>query len=38
MIGCSRCSKLWDFCECPDLEEVGENRDMFEKELRLQKR
>ena len=33
MIGCSRCGKLWDFCECPDLEEVGENRDMFEKEV-----
>ena len=33
MIGCSRCGKLWGFCECPDLEEVGENRDMFEKEV-----
>ena len=33
MIGCSRCGKTWDFCECPDLEEVSENRDMFEKEV-----
>jgi|14BtaG_2_1085337.scaffolds.fasta_scaffold26812_3 hypothetical protein len=32
-LGCSRCGKLWDNCECPDLEEVGENRDMFEKEV-----
>jgi len=36
MIGCSRCGKLWDFCECPDLEEVGENRDIFEKEVGFQ--
>ena len=29
-IGCSRCGREWDNCECPDLEEIGENRDMFE--------
>ena len=33
MIGCSRCGHVWDNCECPDLEEVGENRDIFEKEV-----
>ena len=33
MIGCSRCGREWDNCECPDLEEIGENRDMFEKEV-----
>ena len=33
MIGCSRCGHVWDNCECPDLEEVGENRDIFEKEI-----
>ena len=33
MIGCSRCGHVWDSCECPDLEAVGENRDMFEKEV-----
>ena len=32
-VGCSRCGHVWDSCECPDLEEVGENRDMFEKEV-----
>ena len=32
-VGCSRCGHVWDSCECPDLEVVGENRDMFEKEV-----
>ena len=33
MLGCNRCGHVWDFCECPDLEVVGENRDMFEIEV-----
>jgi len=33
MIGCSRCGHVWDNCECPDLEAMGQNRDMFEMEI-----
>ena len=33
MIGCSRCGHVWDSCECPDLETLGSNLDMFEKEV-----
>ena len=35
MIGCSRCGKVWDNCECPDLEILGNNLDMFEKDIEV---
>ena len=33
MIGCSRCGHLHEVCECADVGTIGENRDMFEKEV-----
>jgi len=33
MIGCIICGHVWDNCECPDLEAMGQNRDIFEMEI-----
>ena len=36
-IGCSRCGREWDNCECPDLEILGNYLDMFEKDVEVAK-
>ena len=30
MIGCGRCGHTHDYCECKDIDVIGQDRDMFE--------
>jgi len=30
MIGCDRCGHTHDYCECKDVDVIGQDRDMFE--------
>jgi len=30
MIGCGRCGHTHDYCECKDVDVIGQDRDMFE--------
>ena len=35
MLGCNKCGRIWDLCECKDVEGVGVDRDIFETEVDL---
>jgi hypothetical protein len=30
MLGCNKCGHIWDNCECPDIESISADRDVFD--------